>query len=102
MKLNEVKIKEVINEEGIKQSGEAWKSTSVVVETQGDRFPDRAYIRLGKKVCDELAAAGTVLRSGDVVDIDLAIEARDYTDKNGHKRYSNELYGWSVSLSPVA
>ena len=99
MKLNEVKIKEVINEEGTKQNGETWRSTSVVVETQGDRFPDTACVRLGKKLCDELASAGTVLRSGDVVDIDLAIEARDYTDKNGHKRYANELYGWSLKMS---
>ena len=99
MQLKEVKVKEVILDKGTLENGEPWEATSIVVETQGERYPDTACVRVAKKVCDELSAAGTPVSMGDVVDLDIDITIRGYVSKDGRQRYSNSLYAWAVKHS---
>ena len=97
MKLTKVQIKEIITESGVsKRTGDAWETTSIVVETQDGRWTDSAIIKLQKKVVDAMKASGMGLRKGDVIDIDFGMEARSFTDKDGKTRYTNELYAWNI------
>ena len=82
-------------EEGISNSGNAWKKRVFRVEENGSEYPDTAYFTLFGKKVDEIDLDKMI---GKVVEVGYNLKARSFITQAGREIFSTDVSAWSVKV----
>lgn len=90
MRVSNMKIVEVYKNSGTSQTtGKEWHSTELLLSNNDEMFETRMLVRLMPKCAETFN-----FRKGDVVDIDILHEVREY-----NSRFYNQISAWRVTPS---
>lgn len=90
MKVTDVKVIAITEDNGVTKDGGTWNSKTLVVEDDSREYGESTAITY----MNDKANALMGIQVGDHVETSFALRARKYTDRNGKERYSTEARGY--------
>jgi translation initiation factor IF-3 len=82
----------------IEQVSEKFKKREFVIQTTDEKFPQLISLQMTQDKVDLL----NNLNIGDQIECNINLRGREWTDRNGVKKFFNTIEAWSIQLKNIS